>query len=272
MNPADSAVPIAPSEDVDPAESTGPPAAGVPVHGRISHSERLASLGILAAGVGHEINNPLASMTACVQSLERWLDSGPRDDSGFAEARELCGMLEREVERCREITDKLMQLAQPYSSEPTEQDFRRAVADTLSLLRFQMRTQGIVLEEEIEPDLPKLWARSSGVRSLCMNLILNAVQAMPNGGRLRVSAARRGGVIEFIVQDSGPGIPTELLERIWDPFFTTKPPGQGTGLGLAVTARAVRGLRGTIVAANHASGGAIFTVRMPFPSAEEKQP
>lgn len=235
-----------------------------PFEAGISHRERLASLGILAAGVGHEINNPLASMMACIQCLGRLLDSGMRRPEEIAEARELCELLEREVERCKQTTDNLMLIAQPWSSLPSELSFNRVVADTLALLRFQIRSQGIVVEESLQPELPGMLARDSGMRSICMNLILNAVQAMPSGGRLWVTTVARGEMLEFMVQDTGPGIPAEIRDRIWDPFFTTKPPGQGTGLGLPVTGSIVKRHAGSIEVENCPEGGARFTIRLPF--------
>lgn len=253
-----------------PPVVTGAPEATAepPLVARMSHRERLASLGVLAAGVGHEINNPLASIMAGIRSLARLLDGGLASPADLDEAREICQLLEREVDRCKETTDKLRLLAQPYSSTPREMDFNLVVADTLSLLRFQMRHQGIELEEALDPDLPSMWARDSGMRSVCMNVVLNAVQAMPDGGRLRVSTAERDGGLEFTVQDSGPGISEDVLERIWDPFFTTKPPGQGTGLGLPVTAAIVRRHAGSIRVDHPVEGGARFTIRLPFRQSE----
>ncbi len=239
---------------------------------QIAHSERLASLGILAAGVGHEINNPLASIMACLQSLERLFDTGVSEPAELEEGREVCALLEREVERCRETTTKLMLLAQPYSSAPTWLDLNHAVRDTISLLSFQIRTQKIEVEEALQPDLPEIWARESGVRGVCMNLIMNAVQAMPSGGRLRLATSDPDGEVQLTVEDTGPGIPAEHLERIWDPFFTTKPPGQGTGLGLSVTERVVKRYGGSIRVENRAEGGARFVVRLPVGGAGPTQP
>jgi PAS domain S-box-containing protein len=239
---------------------------------QISHSERLASLGILAAGVGHEINNPLASIMAGLQSLERIFEDGVEERGELEEGREVCALLEREVDRCREITDKLMLLAQPYSSAASWLSLNRAVTDTISLLRFQIRKQGIEVEEVLDPELREIWARDSGIRSVCMNLIMNAVQAMPAGGHLRVSTGEQDGHVMIRVEDTGKGIAPEHLERIWDPFFTTKPPGQGTGLGLSVTERIVKRHEGTIAVENRAEGGARFTVRLPLSQVGRAQP
>lgn len=231
---------------------------------QLAHGERLASLGMLAAGVGHEINNPLASVLACVDSLGRLIQRGELEQDGAAEARELVELLEREVTRCREITDKLMLLGQPSSAAPSRVDVNRAVNDTASLLRYEMRKRGVTVELALAPNLPEIWAKDSGVRGVCMNLMLNAVQAMAKGGDLRVSTAVRGPQVELCIEDSGPGIATHHLERIWDPFFTTKPTGQGTGLGLSVTHAVVTRHGGAIRAENRPEGGARFLVTLPI--------
>jgi PAS domain S-box-containing protein len=230
---------------------------------QLGHSERLASLGMLAAGVGHEINNPLASVLACVDSLGRLIQRGELERGGAAEALELVQLLEREVTRCRETTDKLMLLAQPSSAAPSRVNLNRAVEDTVGLLRYQTRKRGVEPVLVLDPDLPAIWAKDSGIRGVCMNLMMNAVQAMAKGGELRVITRQRGSHVELVVEDGGPGIAPEHLERIWDPFFTTKPTGQGTGLGLTVTHAVVSRHGGTIRAENRAEGGARFIVRLP---------
>src|SRR5262249_16167092 len=130
---------------------------------QLSHSERLASIGMLAAGVGHEINNPLASLMAIVESLGRQLERGLHSEAEYAEAREIVQLAEGEVTRCRETTDKLVLLAQPYSVAADWVELNRAVLDTASLLRHQMSKQGVEWRPELDPALPQLWARESGV-------------------------------------------------------------------------------------------------------------
>ena len=231
---------------------------------QLGHSERLAAVGTLAAGVGHEINNPLASVMAGVETLERWLKRRQFDDAHVAEAAEILGMLEREVTRCRETTDKLMLLAQPYSTEPAWFDLNQAVKDTLSLLGHQMRKQQIEAVEELDLDLPPIWARNSSMRGVCMNLMMNAVQAMPKGGRLTVRTRRHGRGVRLHVEDTGHGIAPEHLDRIWDAFFTTKPVGQGTGLGLSITQRVITRHGGTIRVESRFGDGARFIVELPI--------
>jgi PAS domain S-box-containing protein len=230
---------------------------------QVSHNERLASLGILAAGVGHEINNPLASMLAGVESISRMVARGEFAPANRAEVQELVDLIEQEIVRCRGAVDKLMLLAQPVSAQPTRVSLNQAVSDTLSLLRFQTRRQNIEVVERLDPAIPPVWARDSGVRSVCMNLMMNAVQAMAAGGTLTVTTEAAGDGVRMIVQDTGPGIPEDHLDRIWDPFFTTKPVGKGTGLGLSITHRIVHRHGGTIRVENQRGHGARFIIELP---------
>lgn len=231
---------------------------------QLSHSERLASLGMLAAGVAHEINNPLASLLAGVESLQRWLVRADLPASHEPEeAAEVLEVLERETRRCRETTDKLLLLGQPLSTHPGWVDLNKAVADTLALLRFATRKQGIHPTLELHPDLPRVWGRESALRGMLMNLCMNAVQAMADGGSLTVRTAFVGDRVRIVVEDDGPGIAPEHQARIWDPFFTTKPVGQGTGLGLSITQRIVVSHGGTIQVESQPGAGARFTVSLP---------
>jgi two-component system NtrC family sensor kinase len=235
---------------------------------QLSHSERLASLGVLAAGVAHEINNPLASIVAGVESLGRWLQSRQKDepeDPRCAEATETLALLEREARRVQEITEKLMLLAQPYSVEATWADLNRAASDTIRLLRFEMQRRGIQVVEDLDPDLPAIWAKETSLRSTCMNLMMNAVQATSKEGAVTVRTRRLGiGGVSLEISDTGAGIAPQHMDRIWDPFFTTKPTGQGTGLGLSITQRIVTRHGGRIRAENLDTGGARFTVELPI--------
>jgi signal transduction histidine kinase len=231
---------------------------------QLSHSERLASLGQLAAGVAHEINNPLASLLAGIESLGRWLERREFDAAGTAEAGETLTLLEREARRCRETTDKLMLLAQPVQVAPTEVDMNVAVRDTLSLLNYQMRKQGVRTVESLDPALPSIWARASGMRGVCMNLMLNAVQAMERGGTLTVRTRSEADGIALEIEDTGHGIEAAHLDRVWDPFFTTKPVGQGTGLGLSITQRVVSRHGGTIRVESRPGEGSRFIVWLPI--------
>lgn len=231
---------------------------------QLSHSERLASVGLLAAGVAHEINNPLASMLAGIEGLARWLARGSFAARDLDEARETVEMLDHEVARCRETTEKLMLLGRSYDTTPGWVDLNRAVRDTLALLRYELRKRDIEAIEDLDPELPQIWAREAGIRGICMNLTMNAVQAIHGGGRLTLVTRHADEGATLTVEDTGPGIAPENLERIWDPFFTTKPPGQGTGLGLSITSRIVTRHGGRIYVEGAPGGGARFVVELPI--------
>jgi PAS domain S-box-containing protein len=231
---------------------------------QLSHNERLASLGLLAAGVAHEINNPLASILAGVESLQRWMGRVELPLDEQKDAAEVLALLEQETRRCRETTDKLLLLGQPYVSKPVWVDLNRAVRDTLALLSFATRRQHVDVAMELASDLPPVWGREGGLRGVVMNLCMNAVQAMSGGGRLTVRTSRLGEERVLLeVQDDGPGIAPEHLARIWDPFFTTKAVGQGTGLGLSITQRAVDRHGGRVSVDSSPGHGARFTVTLP---------
>jgi PAS domain S-box-containing protein len=230
---------------------------------QLAHSERLASVGILAAGVAHEINNPLASMLAGVETLGRWLQRGRFDGEGVSEAAETIELLEHEIGRCRETTGKLRLLGRSYDTAPSWVDVNAAVRDTLALLRYELRTRGLEAVESLDPGLPQIWAREAGVRGICMNLMINAVQAMSTGGRLTVTTRSAGERIVLSIEDTGSGILREHLDRIWDPFFTTKPVGQGTGLGLSITHGIVTRHAGRIAVDSTPGHGTRFEVELP---------
>lgn len=235
------------------------------LEGQLSHSERLASLGMLAAGVAHEINNPMASILAGVESLRRWtLRAGCVPAEDREELEEILGVLDREIQRSRETTDKLLLLGQPVRTAPQWVDVNRAASDTLSLLSYQTRKQGVTVVEELADDLPQVWGREGGVRGILMNLCMNAAQAMPDGGTLTIRTAPRDDGIVIEIGDTGVGIQPQHLDRIWDPFFTTKPTGQGTGLGLSITQRIVARHGGTIRVTSAPGQGARFVVELPL--------
>ncbi len=231
---------------------------------QLAHSERLASLGTLAAGVAHELNNPLAAILTGVERLRRWL--AREQGMPAAHKQEMDAVLqgiERETQRSTETTEKLLLLAQPYRAATAWVDLNRAVRDTLSLLNYQMAKQGIAVVQDLDPKMPPIWARESGIRGTCMNLTMNAVQAMKEGGMLTVRTRHAGSMVILEIEDTGPGIQPQHIDRIWDPFFTTKPIGQGTGLGLSITRRVVERYGGSIRVESRPGEGARFIVELP---------
>jgi signal transduction histidine kinase len=221
---------------------------------------RLAGLGTMAAGIAHEINNPLASIASCAEGLEHRLQNG---SVSRAEQEEYLQTIASEAYRAHGITSRLLEFArsEPGVSEPCDPD--AILHDIQVLLRHRMEEKSVVFQVEHAPDLPTLVADSSAIKQLLLNLLSNALDASPPGGRVLLACRPRGGAIELSVEDQGPGIPLENLDRIFDPFFTTKEPGKGTGLGLAIVHRIVEDSGGRIEVEN-LHPGVRFRVQLPL--------
>ena len=191
-------------------------------------SEKLASIGLLASGVAHELNNPLTSILMNVNLLmEDALDQP-------ALRAELQRIGEDAV-RCRRIIDDLRDFSRRQQLEIAPTDLNRLVQEALGLIGAQLELHGINVLSGLSPDIPSVPCDPARMEQVLANVLVNAVQAMPEGGTLTVATAPRAGCAEISVQDTGPGIPAGIRSKIFDPFFTTKP--QGTGLGLSIVYR-----------------------------------
>ena len=231
----------------------------------LAHSERMASLGLLASGFSHEINNPLAAIGTSVEGLRRRLhrESGilPEDLGTY---EEMLMRVAQEVERGRKITTRLLRVARPAAGARTLVDLNHVVEDIVGILSHDIKKSGIVTDLELGRGMPPLCEDESRVSQVIMNLTLNAIQAMAEtGGKLRIATGVANGGYRIDVNDSGCGIPPEVLKRIYEPFFTTKPVGKGTGLGLFITHRIVSEMDGTIEVHSRPGEGTRFTVWIP---------
>lgn len=219
------------------------------------HQEKLAELGRLTAGIAHEIKNPLAIIGYALELLCRDGELTPFQN-------EMAEKIETEIERLRSLTDGLL------SFSSGREACRRLVAlndlldDVLRLTRFELQRQAVALATEFA-DLPLVSADPNQLKQVFINLIMNAAQAMAGRGTVTLRTVRCDDMVELTVSDTGPGIPPEMLESIFGPFFTTKPEGEGTGLGLYLCRTIIRKHGGEILAENLPEGGAVFRVRLP---------
>jgi two-component system NtrC family sensor kinase len=224
---------------------------------QLMQSEKLASLGKLAAGVAHEINNP---MTGILTNASLLLEDLPADDS----RREDLQTIVNETIRCRRIVKGLLDFARQSRPEKKKMSVNEIMRNSLSLVRNQASFRNIEITEDLDPYLPDIPADPNQIQQVFVNMLINASEAMPEGGRIRVTsrrADRAGEQVEVAISDNGPGIVPEVMSKLFDPFFTTK--STGTGLGLAVSYGIVESHGGTIEVQSEPGYGATFTVRLP---------
>ncbi|HEY8449035.1 MAG TPA: ATP-binding protein, partial [Bacillota bacterium] len=219
-------------------------------------AERMAAIGQLAAGAAHEIRNPLTAIKGFVQLFQRRARAG--------EEGEAWNVVLAEIERIERLLRDLLLMAKPQQPERAPCDLNLLVERVLLLLEAQARECGVTIETALEPGLPVLVADGQQLRQVLYNLVLNAIEAMPDGGRLRVETALAGDGRQVVLQvrDTGVGIEPDHLDRVAEPFFTTK--AHGTGLGLAVVRSIVNNHGGTIECESQPGRGTTFIVRLPL--------
>ena len=237
-------------------------------------TERLTTAGRLAAGVAHELNNPLATIAGCAEALkERAQDRELSLLPGFKDFPGYLSLIEEEAYRCKEITGSLLQFVRDPGSRRGPTDLNALVEKALELLNRQSRFAESRLLTELDPALPLVVANEGQLRQVFLGLSANALEAMEGRGTLTVRTRRRSSVeVEITFQDQGPGIPEDILPRIFDPFFTTKPPGQGTGLGLSIAQGVVADHGGRIEVVSRTGAGAAFRVILPIASSGDRTP
>lgn len=231
----------------------------------LAHSEHLASLGLLASGLSHEINNPLGAIAASVEGLRRRLPADP--DMGNEARDRLEQVLSRvagEVERCRTITNRLLRIARPSERVRNLVDVNHVIQDVVALLSHDIKHAGIDVQLELSDGLPIFRGDEAQIVQIIMNVEMNAVQAMNDGGgRLRIRTLAEDQRIVITVEDSGRGIPPDVQKRMFEPFYTTKPAGKGTGLGLFITHQIVTNLGGAIHVRSEPGVGTTVAIWLP---------
>ena len=224
---------------------------------QLVQSARMAAVGELAAGVAHELNNPLTPVLGLAEFVLRkdCLDDAARKDLTIIVA---------EARRAREIVLNLLDFARQTEPNRQQADINQLVRETMALIRSHLESNGIVVEEHYDPGLPLLLLDTTRLKQVWFNLFVNALQAMPQGGRLVVTTERQDGNVVVRVADTGVGIPVGVLPHIFEPFYTTRPVGQGTGLGLSVSLGIVRDHEGAIEVDSREGKGTTFTVWLPI--------
>jgi signal transduction histidine kinase/HAMP domain-containing protein len=231
---------------------------------RLSQEQRLSELGLLAAGIAHEIHNPLGSMRLAVDGLLRNFRHGNMDPQRICSYLE---MMNAEIDRCTGVTQRLLLLSRLPQQQAQIVSLNQAVNDTLQLLDFDAQSHGIVQHQDLAAGNLRVLADDSDLRMVVLNLVQNAHHAMPDGGSLTVRTHAEGKSAVIEVRDTGLGIPSGMVDHIFDPFFSHRADGEGgTGLGLAICKTIVERYAGTIEVSSVPGQGAVFSVRLPLVS------
>ena len=233
----------------------------VELEAQLSQADKLSSIGLLAAGVAHEVNTPLAVISSYTQMLAKQLQNDSQK-SGLLEK------ITRQTFRASEIVNNLLNFSRTSGSEIGDVDVNKVIAETLALLEHQFKIAKVEVENALTPKLPAIQGNAGRLQQVFLNLFLNAKDAMPGGGRLRV-ATLNGESVSVSVSDTGSGIAPEHIQRIYDPFFTTKTSprqgqARGTGLGLSVTYGIIQEHAGKIRVESHPGAGTTFTLEFPL--------
>jgi two-component system NtrC family sensor kinase len=228
---------------------------------QLSQADKLSSIGLLAAGVAHEVNTPLAVISSYTQMLSKQLQGDPQKSS-------LLEKITRQTFRASEIVNNLLNFSRTSGSEIGDVDMNKVIGDTLALLEHQFKVAKVEVQNVLEPKLPAIQGNAGRLQQVFLNLFLNAKDAMPGGGTLRV-ATLNGESVSVCVSDTGTGIAPENIQRIYDPFFTTKTSpregqARGTGLGLSVTYGIIQEHAGKIRVESNPGAGTTFVLDFPL--------
>lgn len=230
---------------------------------RLVQADKLSSIGLLAAGVAHEVNTPLAVISTYAQMLAKQI-------SGDAQKAPLLEKIARQTFRASEIVNSLLNFSRTSATEFVSLDLNKTISETLTLLEHQLNSSGIRTEVALDDTLPRIKGSAGKLQQVLLNLVLNARDAMENGGKLSLASMQRDGAVRVTISDTGSGIAPQHLPRIFDPFFTTKGAKKGTGLGLSVSYGIVREHGGEIEVRSEPGQGTSFDLIFPIPGSAWK--
>lgn len=235
-------------------------------HEHALHTEKMASIGKMAAVLAHEINNPLSGILTYAKLLRKWID---RDDAGQNRRREICDSLDliaSESRRCGDLVKNLLTFSRttPMNLQPT--NVNQVIDRSLRLVQHQLDLAGIQVEQRLDPNLPQVTCDGAQIEQVILALVMNALDALPQGGNLWLTTnfSRENSNVQILVRDDGIGIPPEILPRLFEPFLTTKEAGRGVGLGLAISQSILERHNGNIEVQSEVGRGTTFTVTLPW--------
>ena len=239
-------------------------------HEHALQTEKMASIGKMAAVLAHEVNNPLSGILTYAKLLRKWID---REDCGASRRAEICDSLDliaSESRRCGDLVKNLLTFSRttPMNLQPT--DINHVIDQSLRLVQHQLDLAGIHVQPQLEPDLLPVRCDAAQIEQVLLALIMNAMDAMPQGGNLWVISSSIDHRVQIIVRDDGNGIPAEILPRIFEPFLTTKETGRGVGLGLAISHSILERHNGMIEVQSEVGRGTTFTVMLPADAEAKK--
>ncbi|MDO9068264.1 MAG: ATP-binding protein [Deltaproteobacteria bacterium] len=233
---------------------------------QLMQAEKLSSIGVLAAGVAHEINNPLASVAGYAEALLRRFkeEQSLTEDPRLDDFQKYLQVIVQESYRCKGIIDCLLSFSRKSDGSVTNVNINDVLTEVLDLVKYKSRSEKIEIQTSLQSNLPDVMGDPTGLRQVCMNLLINAHQSISGEGLVKITTGMtKQSMVMFQIRDSGCGISKDAIEQIWDPFFTTKDVGQGLGLGLAVTYNIIKRLGGDITVESQVGKGSQFTVRIP---------
>jgi signal transduction histidine kinase len=227
-------------------------------------TERLASLGTLAAGVAHEINNPLAIIKESIGWMQQLLKKDElKDIPRRNDLEKALEKVEKSIERARRITHQLLGFVKKSDSSSLEINLNELMEEAIQLIAHEAKSRSIDILKQVDPFLETIWGDAYQLRQVIINLLTNAIHAIGFKGTITLALKSAGDYATFTISDTGPGIPGENLGKIFEPFFSTKSPGEGTGLGLFVTRGIVEKLGGTVEVESKIGQGASFCIKLP---------
>ncbi len=235
------------------------------------HTNKLASIGRLAAGVGHEINNPLAIIDQKVGLIEDLLAMSKADFSYKDTVIDSLQAINKSVGRCKTITHRLLGFARRNEVSAEKVDVNEIIREVMQFLDSSMLYNRISLELDLDEQLPQTFSDRLQLQQIFLNIVNNAIDAVGKNGNIRIQSQKAGDEVKVAIEDNGPGIAEELLPKIFEPFYTTKETGKGTGLGLSITYGLVKKLGGDIAVQSQLDHGATFTITIPLKSEQNEE-